>query len=280
MKVETVLVLIVSLFLVLSQFGPIGISFATDESEIKDSNNVEVVRFIDVASDSEQKTIVADVVNIPISEDKTIRVGVTSTAINTKYSSGSAESGLSISSSEEVKELEVKEVISLVDEVKEEIKAEESARAAAELKAKSYSETQTQGGLLDIANHDSSYTKRIVNITGKDRDILERLVQGEAGNQGFIGAALVAQAIKDLYIAGGFDSIESVRVNCGFSASLKGAPNQNVKDAVAYVFDQGGYAVQHRLFYFYAPKYSAGRFHETQNHILTYGGHKFFDRWY
>ena len=103
---------------------------------------------------------------------------------------------------------------------------------------------------------------------------------GEAGNQGFEGAALVAQCIRDMYITGGFSSVESVRTNCGYSGRLTTAPNQDVLDAVSFIFDEGGYAVKHRILYFYNPAYSAGRFHESQNLIIQYKNHKFFDRWY
>lgn len=237
------------------------------------------ITFVDVTAE-DISSAVDTVVTIPVSESESIRVGVTQPD-DVVMLSVPQEAEITLSAELEQPnspgDVSVTEVVALVDEVKAEIA--EAERIAA-LKAKSYSETQTQGGLLDIQNPDSNYTSRAISITGNDRDILERLVMGEAGNQGFIGAALVAQTIKDLYYYGGFSSIEEVRVNCGFSGRLTTAPNQNVLDAVSYVFDQGGYAVKHRLFYFYAPKYSAGRFHETQNYILTYGGHKFFDRWY
>lgn len=247
------------------------------------SNNESAVFISLEAEDDAMSAPVDNIVNLAISEDETIRVGISDVPtdveiVNTDVAVDDSQISVKNTDSEDLK---VKDVTNLIDEVKADIAAEEEAkRKEAELRAKTYSDTQTQGGLVDILNPDANYGRKVVNITGNDRYVLERLVMGEAGNQGFVGAALVAQTIKDLYVYGGFNSIEEVRVNCGFSASLKWTPNQNVIDAVNYVFDQGGYAVKHRLFYFYAPRYSRGSFHETQNHIITYMDHKFFDRWY
>ena len=48
---------------------------------------------------------------------------------------------------------------------------------------------------------DESYEGVQVSLTSKDRDLLERLVQGEAGAEGFIGAALVAQTLRDTMVS-------------------------------------------------------------------------------
>ena len=141
---------------------------------------------------------------------------------------------------------------------------------------------ENQGGLIDIQSPDPNYNVNVVKISGKDREILERLVMGEAGNQGFEGAALVAQCIKDMYIHGNYDSIESVRISCKYSGSLKFEPNEDVITAVKYIFDEGGYAVKHRILYFYSPsnmEFGYSGFHESQNNVINYGGHKFFDEW-
>ena len=261
----------------------IGSIVYAEEVKPEASNNESAVFISLEAEDDAMSAPMDNIVNLAISEDETIRVGISAVPtdveiVNTDVVVDNSQISVKNTDSEDLK---VKDVTNLIDEVKADIAAEEEAkRKEAELRAKTYSDTQTQGGLVDILNPDANYGRKVVNITGNDRYVLERLVMGEAGNQGFVGAALVAQTIKDLYVYGGFNSIDEVRVNCGFSASLKWTPNQNAIDAVNYVFDQGGYAVKHRLFYFYAPKYSRGSFHETQNHIITYMDHKFFDRWY
>lgn len=134
--------------------------------------------------------------------------------------------------------------------------------------------------LLGIENPDPNYTGAIVTLSPEDRDLLERLVMGEAGGEGMEGAALVAQAIRDTMVYKGFTSVNDVRIACGYSGSIKKSPNQNVKDAVAYIFDQGGNAVQHRIFYFYAPKMVSSKFHESQRFVIEYGGHRFFSNHY
>lgn len=222
-----------------------------------------------------QIQLIAHVIDVPINDEQVVRVGLTEEYLNVSYTNLNTDAEISVIETYDI-DFDMQGIVDSLDEAKAEIEAEEQAQR---IREKSYSTSKTQGGLLDIANPDSRYTTRKVEITGSDRDILERLVMGEAGNQGFEGAALVAQCIKDMYILGGFDSVDSVRRNCGYSGRIDTEPNQNVLDAVSYIFDQGGYAVQHRLLYFYAPQYSQGKFHNTQNFILEYGGHRFFDRW-
>lgn len=130
--------------------------------------------------------------------------------------------------------------------------------------------------LLDIEQTDPEYKGKQLDVTGEDRELLERLVHGESGNQGFTGAALVAQAIRDAMVYDGYDSVYEVRSALGYAGRVDLEPNQDVKDAVAYVFDEGNSAVQHRILYFYS---SNGGWHETQNFIVEYKAHRFFDRW-
>lgn len=130
--------------------------------------------------------------------------------------------------------------------------------------------------LLITETPDKNYKGTIVPLTAEDRDILERLVMGEAGTEGFEGAALVAQAIRDTMVYKGFSSVESVRKACAYSGTLTRTPNKNVLDAVKYIFDEGGIAVKHKIFYFYAHKIVDSAFHESQKFIVEYKGHRFF----
>ena len=133
--------------------------------------------------------------------------------------------------------------------------------------------------LMEIRCADENYRGAIVQLTPEDREILERLVMGEAGGEGYEGAALVAQAIRDTMVYKGFGSVEEVRKACGYSGSLKREPNENVKNAVRYVFDEGGVVVKHHIFYFYAHKSITSKFHESQKFIIEHGGHRFFSTW-
>ena len=142
-------------------------------------------------------------------------------------------------------------------------------------------ELNSQGGLLEINNPDPEYTNKVVSINGNNRDNLERLVMGEAGGEGFEGAALVAQAIKDTMLLEDNYDVKWIKKEYKYSASLNKEPNEDVINAVKFIFDDGGYVVKHRLIYFYAPRWvknNWSRFHESQNFIIQHKGHKFFDR--
>lgn len=257
----------------------------TDDATVAE----KYINMAEVTSTS-QVNAIAKVVDISINETDAIRVGVTEDYLNVNYTNIETDAKLSVVKNDSDELIDVKSIVDNLEVAKKELeeekalkaKREEDARirkAREDLDKRNYSTSKTQGGLLDIANPDPNYKGKAIKITGSDRDMLERLVMGEAGNQGFEGAALVAQCIRDMYILGGYDSINSLRINCKYSGSLKKEPNQNVLDAVSYIFDEGGYVVKHRILYFYAPKYVYSSWHESQNNIINHGGHKFFDRW-
>ncbi len=133
--------------------------------------------------------------------------------------------------------------------------------------------------MLAIDNPDPNYTGYSVSLSDYDRYVLEHLVMGEAGNQGFTGAALVAQSIRDRLVYDGYTSVDSVRVNCGYYGSLSSEPNADVLAAVSYIFDEGGSAVQHTVRYFYAYTWYSSSWHESMNYVVTYGDHRFFDNY-
>ena len=233
-----------------------------------------------VTSDSK----IADVIDVKINETKAIRVGVTEDCLSVNYTNLETDADLSVMKNTSDNAIDVKSIVDNLEVAKQEIEKEKEearkAEARARLAERGYSTTREQGGLLDISHPDSNYRGTAISVTGNDRDILERLVMGEAGNQGFEGAALVAQAIRDMYILGDFSSVDSVRRNCGYSGSLRRTPNQDVLDAVSFIFDEGGYAVKHRVLYFYAPALVRSSFHESQNLVIDYKDHRFFDRRY
>lgn len=133
--------------------------------------------------------------------------------------------------------------------------------------------------LLSISNPDPNYSTKTVSLTSSDRDLLERLVMGEAGSLGFEGCALIAQAIKDTMILEGTTSVQQVINDYNYSGSVKSSANSAAKQAVSYVFDQNGSAVQHRILYFYEKTICESQWHESQNFIIEYHNVRFFDRW-
>ena len=133
-----------------------------------------------------------------------------------------------------------------------------------------------QNGLVNIENPDRNYQGVKLDV-GNERGLLERIVMGEAGGEGFLGQALVAQCIRDALVYKDIDSVQDVITKMKYSGSLDKKPTEEVKRAVSYIFDEGKNAVQHRILYFYAPKIVKSKFHESQNYIYSHKGHKFFD---
>lgn len=133
--------------------------------------------------------------------------------------------------------------------------------------------------LFIIDDPDPDYLCQPYAIPPDQRPELEQLVMGEAGHQGFEGAACVAQCIRDAFVYDGYTNITDLRHALKY-AGLLTEPNQDVKDAVAYIFDEGNGAVQHRMLYFYSgwPEVIQ-KWHESQHFILEYKAHRFFDRW-
>ena len=136
------------------------------------------------------------------------------------------------------------------------------------------SSSYSSSALISIANPDYSYTAKHLSLSSYDRAKLERLVMGEAGSMGFNGCAVVAQAIRDSMVRSGTTSIDQIISEYQYFASTSMQPNSDVKNAVSFIFDQDGIAVQHRVMCFYVG-YSA--WHETQTFITQIDGVRFFD---
>lgn len=266
---------------IISCAGDIGHGDSTDN----DDATTVVERYINMeeATSTGQYNKIAGIVDVGISDEQTIRVGITEDYLNVNYTKLETDAGLSVEENDNDEGINIQSIVDSLAEAKEEIQRELEDKALEEAKnrldKRNYTLSKTQGGLVDIADPDPNYTGTAVRITGYDRRLLELLVMGEAGAEGFEGAAMVAQCIRDMYLLGNYSSIDHLRVSCKYSGGLTTEPSQAVLDAVSFIFDQGGYAVKHRILYFYAPRYSTGKWHNTQNFILEYGGHRFFDRW-
>lgn len=130
-----------------------------------------------------------------------------------------------------------------------------------------------EGATVDI-----TYQGCVIDV-GEQRGFLERLVMGEAGNQGFEGAALVAQSLRDNMLAKGTTDVKELKKMMAYSGSTSKEPNDDVKEAVEFIFDEGGFAVQHRINYFYNPDMVSSKFHESQQFVIEYGNHRFFSTW-
>lgn len=114
-------------------------------------------------------------------------------------------------------------------------------------------------------------------LSDYERWVAECIVMGESGSEPYDGQILVAQCIVNACLKDGLQPSE-VRTKYKYSG-WKQNPTESVKNAVSSVFDDGYRLVDEYILYFYAPKYSKGRWHETQRFVIEVGGHRFFAEW-
>ena len=137
------------------------------------------------------------------------------------------------------------------------------------------SSSSQSGALLSIANPDYSYSPKHINLSAYDRDIIERLVYGEVGETGYLNCCIVAQAIRDAMNIENTSSVDDIIYSYGYYGSLNFTPNSDVKNAVSFIFDQDGMAMQHRVICFYI---GTSDWHETQEFLYqSPEGIRFFD---
>lgn len=131
--------------------------------------------------------------------------------------------------------------------------------------------------LLDIENPDPNYCPSAVSLSPSDRDLVERIVMGETGYAGYTSMALVAQCLRDAYLKGNYTSVSQLKSDYGYCGVTSITPSQSCKDAVSFIFDQGGSAVQHRILVYYATNYCQSDWHESQNFVCQVNYQRFFD---
>lgn len=115
-------------------------------------------------------------------------------------------------------------------------------------------------------------------LTEYERDLVERVVTAESGNQTLDGQMAVAQCI--LNTAEAMDLRPDAVVlapNQYADPAAREQVTDSVREAVRRVFDDGERVTEEPIRFFYAPRYSAGRWHEAAlEYVITIGGHKFF----
>ena len=107
-----------------------------------------------------------------------------------------------------------------------------------------------------------------------ERKVVECLVEGESGNQSLEGRILVAQCIYNACVQDGLvpSQVRKKYKYVGWSDT----PSEQSKEAVSAVFDRGEMGVEDNILWFYAPKYSRGGFHNTQNFVIQVEDHRFY----
>ena len=119
------------------------------------------------------------------------------------------------------------------------------------------------------------------NLTEAERKTIQYIVAGEAKGEPMEGKMAVAQCLKNAMIKESL-SASDVRTQYQYSGWDDELQNSNpdcwaeVCEAVSRVFDDGEFVSENPILYFYAPKRVYSRWHESLNHAVTIGGHKFF----
>lgn len=91
----------------------------------------------------------------------------------------------------------------------------------------------------------------------------------------YIGQMAVAQCILNACEQEDKRPLKIVR-SFGYTAA-RPEPSDEVKKAVAKVFDDGETATDREILYFYAPALCQSLWHESQAYVCTIGGHRFFE---
>ena len=119
------------------------------------------------------------------------------------------------------------------------------------------------------------------NLTEAERKTIQYIVAGEAKGEPMEGKMAVAQCILHGMVKSGW-SAERVRIEYQYSGWDDELENTNpeawgeVVEAVSRVFDDGELISEKPILYFYAPDITSSSWHESLNHAVTIGGHRFF----
>ena len=117
-------------------------------------------------------------------------------------------------------------------------------------------------------------------ISNQDRETIQYIVAGEAGYEPIKGKMAVAQtllnAMKKEWRSA--KQVKKIYQYSGWKTNLNIESPENwaeVKEVVDRVFDNGEFVSENPILFFYAPKYSSGKFHRTLPHDQIIGGHSF-----
>ena len=149
-------------------------------------------------------------------------------------------------------------------------------------------ETKFEDEIEEIEIQDIIEQEIFYSLSEDERYLVESIVAGESGIEPYWGKVGVASCIlnaclkdnirpeevQSKYKYSGWKPIEEFESEC-----LKAYGNTDlsdeVREAVSQVFDRGE-VLSNEILWFYNPKYSEGKFHNTQKFIIEIGNHKFF----
>lgn len=174
---------------------------------------------------------------------------------------------------EEVSASEKEQLSEQVVEEKSDIEVEVEVEENSDNEA-SGAESVTEEEYEAIASEES---QPIFYLSDEERLVAECIVMGESEGESYEGQVLVVQCLLNACLKDGLQPSE-VREKYMY-AGWNEKPSESVKDAVSAVFDNGYKVTEEFILYFYAPKYSKGKWHETQRFVIEVGGHCFFAEW-
>lgn len=112
-------------------------------------------------------------------------------------------------------------------------------------------------------------------LTDEERQLVERVVMAESGNQPYCGIMAVAQCLLNDCERSGIRPAEAV-LEYQYTTN-RVEPSEAVCEAVRAVFDMGEVVIDETILWFYAPaRVTRTPWHESQRHVLTINDHKFF----
>lgn len=134
--------------------------------------------------------------------------------------------------------------------------------------------------ILDLAMVEYSHPP-FFNLAEAERKTIQYIVAGEAKGEPMEGKMAVAQCILNGMVKSNWTA-EKVRIEyqySGWDDELEKSNSEawvEVVEAVSRVFDDGELISDKPILYFYAPDITSSSWHESLNHAVTIGGHRFF----
>ena len=125
------------------------------------------------------------------------------------------------------------------------------------------------------------YYKSPIYLTEDDRWFIECVVAGECAYEPYEGKLAVAQCYFDAMIKDGLTAreVKEVYQYAGWNSDLDKQDRKmyiEVMEAVHDIFDVGQFVAENPILFFYSPSLCDSPWHESQNYVMTIGGHKFF----
>lgn len=120
-----------------------------------------------------------------------------------------------------------------------------------------------------------------IYLTEDDRWFIECVVAGECAYEPYEGKLAVAQCYFDAMIKDGLTAreVKEVYQYAGWNSDLDKQDRKmyiEVMEAVHDIFDVGQFVTEKPILFFYSPSLCDSPWHESQNYVMTIGGHKFF----